>query len=145
MAAVLCPQIHIVQDKKIKFIECRQDVDQTSEDIQCWFERDVTAAMLVVKNKSITLLWELTLFSCKFFEEIFFCFDPQHGRLVTWLQTKNYIFDNLLLLFFCPCFSLLISACFNNFKKACEGRKSGYSLLLNIKIQLIQILSFSRS
>ena len=29
------------------------------------------------------------LFSCKFFEEIFFCFDPQHGRLVTWLQTKN--------------------------------------------------------
>ena len=59
MAAVLCPQIQIVQDKKIKFIECRQDVDQTSEDIQCWFERDVTAAMLVVKNKSITLLWEL--------------------------------------------------------------------------------------
>ena len=29
------------------------------------------------------------LFSCKFFEEIFFCFDPQHGRLVTWLPINN--------------------------------------------------------
>ena len=27
--------------------------------INCWFARDVTAAMLVVKNKSISLLWEL--------------------------------------------------------------------------------------
>ena len=25
----------------------------------CWFARDVTAAMLVVNNKSISLLWEL--------------------------------------------------------------------------------------
>ena len=25
----------------------------------CWFAHDVTAAMLVVKNKSISLLWEL--------------------------------------------------------------------------------------
>ena len=25
----------------------------------CWFARDVMAAMLVVKNKSISLLWEL--------------------------------------------------------------------------------------
>ena len=25
----------------------------------CWYARDVTAAMLVVKNKSIFLLWEL--------------------------------------------------------------------------------------
>ena len=25
----------------------------------CWFARDVTAAMLVVKNKSTSLLWEL--------------------------------------------------------------------------------------
>ena len=25
----------------------------------CWFARDVTAAMLVVKNESISLLWEL--------------------------------------------------------------------------------------
>ena len=27
--------------------------------LNCWFARDVTAAMLVVKNKSISLLWEL--------------------------------------------------------------------------------------
>ena len=25
----------------------------------CWFVRDVTAATLVVENKSISLLWEL--------------------------------------------------------------------------------------
>ena len=25
----------------------------------CWFARDVTAAMLMVENKSISLLWEL--------------------------------------------------------------------------------------
>ena len=25
----------------------------------CWFVRDVTAAMLVIKNKSISLLWDL--------------------------------------------------------------------------------------
>ena len=55
----------------------------------CWFARDVTAAMLVVKNKSISLLWELNSVFIFFFEEIFFCFDPQHGRLVTRLQTKN--------------------------------------------------------
>ena len=27
--------------------------------LYCWFARDVTAAMLVVKNKNISLLWEL--------------------------------------------------------------------------------------
>ena len=26
---------------------------------QCWFARDVTSAMLVFKNKSISFLWEL--------------------------------------------------------------------------------------
>ena len=26
---------------------------------------------------------------CKFFEQNFYCIDPQHGRLVPWLQTKN--------------------------------------------------------
>ena len=46
----------------------------------CWWSR--TKAFLSSGNE--------TLFSCKFFEEIFFCFDPQHGRLVTWLQTKNF-------------------------------------------------------
>ena len=47
----------------------------------CWWSR--TKAFLSSGNE--------TLFSCKFFEEIFFCFDPQHGRLVTWLQTKNSV------------------------------------------------------
>ena len=27
--------------------------------VNCWFAGDVTAAMLVVKNKSISLLWKL--------------------------------------------------------------------------------------
>ena len=27
--------------------------------------------------------------SCKFFEKNFYCFDPQHGCLGMWLQTKN--------------------------------------------------------
>ena len=26
------------------------------------------------------------ILSCKFFEEKLYCFDPQRGRLVTWLQ-----------------------------------------------------------
>ena len=55
----------------------------------CWFARDVTAAMLVVKNKSVSLLWELNSISCKLFEKIFCCIDHQDGRLVTWLETKN--------------------------------------------------------
>ena len=48
----------------------------------CWWSR--TKVFLSSGNE--------TLFSCKFFEEIFFCFDPQHGRLVTWLQTKNSMY-----------------------------------------------------
>ena len=35
------------------------DVKTFFETFNCWFARDVTAAMLVVKNKSISLLWEL--------------------------------------------------------------------------------------
>ena len=31
----------------------------TSSYCSCWFARDVTAAMLVIKNKSISLRWEL--------------------------------------------------------------------------------------
>ena len=77
----------------------------------CWFARDVTAAMLVVKNKSITLLWELTLFSCKFFEEIFFCFDPQHGRLVTWLQTKNRYYYSIIIIIIVIIIIIIIINC----------------------------------
>ena len=35
----------------------------------CWFARDVTAAMLVVKNKSISLLWELNSIFMKILRE----------------------------------------------------------------------------
>ena len=41
--------------------------------------------MLVVKNKSIYLLWELN-------EKKFYRTDRPHSRLVTWLQTKNFDF-----------------------------------------------------
>ena len=47
----------------------------------CWFARDVTEAMLAMFSP----------LSCKFFEKKFYCIDPQYGRLVTWLQTKNMI------------------------------------------------------
>ena len=50
----------------------------------CWFARDVTAAVLVVKNKSISLLYFQVNSSSK---NSFV--DHQHGRLVTWLQTKK--------------------------------------------------------
>ena len=53
----------------------------------CWFAGDVTAAMLVVKNKNNSLLWELNYFFY-FFREKFLLYH-QHGRLVTWLQTKD--------------------------------------------------------
>ena len=33
----------------------------------CWFARDVAAAMLVVKNKSISLLWEQTFLGTKLY------------------------------------------------------------------------------
>ena len=41
------------------------------------------------RTKAFLSSGKLTLFSCKFFQKKFHCFDPQHGRLVTWLQTKN--------------------------------------------------------
>ena len=36
-----------------------------------WFVGEVTEAMLVIKNKSISPLWELNPFSCKFFQKNF--------------------------------------------------------------------------
>ena len=55
----------------------------------CWFARDVMAAMLVIKNKSISLRWELNAIFMQILQEKFYCIDHQYGRLVTWLQTKN--------------------------------------------------------
>jgi len=39
----------------------------------CWFVTDVTATMLLDKNKRVVLRWELNS-----------CFVDYHGRLVTW-------------------------------------------------------------
>ena len=45
--------------------------------------------MLVVKNQSISLLWELNSIFIQMFWEKFYFIDHHHGRLVTWLQTKT--------------------------------------------------------
>ena len=45
--------------------------------------------MLVVKNKNNSLLWELNYFFLFFSRKISIVFYHQHGRLVTWLQTKD--------------------------------------------------------
>ena len=55
----------------------------------CWLAADVTAAMLVDKNKAFSSAGNLTLLSCKFCKNVFYCFDHQHGRLVMWLQPSN--------------------------------------------------------
>ena len=55
----------------------------------CWFASDVTAAMLVVKNKRVYFRWEMNSILMQILQKNFFCIDHQHGRLVTWLQTKN--------------------------------------------------------
>ena len=47
----------------------------------CWWSR--TKAFLSSGNE--------TLFSCKFFEEIFFCFDPQHLSRVTHLSFTTFV------------------------------------------------------
>ena len=57
----------------------------------CWFTSDVTAATLVVKNKSISLRWEMDSILIQIWQKNFFCIDHQHGRPVTWLQTKNTV------------------------------------------------------
>ena len=54
-----------------------------------WFASDVTAAMLVVKNKRVSLRWEMNSILMQILQKNLFCIDHQHGRLVTWLQTKN--------------------------------------------------------
>ena len=47
----------------------------------CWWSRI---------NKSISVLWEVTSIFISNPSRKPFCYiDPQYGRLVTWLQTKN--------------------------------------------------------
>ena len=55
-----------------------------------WFARDVTTAMLVVKNKSVSLRRELNpSFMQILRKKKIYCIDQQHSLLVMWLQTKN--------------------------------------------------------
>ena len=42
---------------------------------------------LVVKNKKISIFWEF-FFHVNSSRKKFYCFDPQRGGLVTWLQKK---------------------------------------------------------
>ena len=48
--------------------------DITRQEGNCWFARDVTAAMLVVKNKSISLLWEQNSIFMQILREKFLLF-----------------------------------------------------------------------
>ena len=47
--------------------------------------------MLGVKSKSVSLRWEMDSILMQILPKSFFCTDHQHGHLVTWLQTKNYL------------------------------------------------------
>ena len=85
--AILRPKLNIPLHIKKKVLVPRV---RSPQPLYCWCAHDVTAAMLVVKNKSISLLWDVNFNSCKFFEKIY-CFDLQHGRLLTWLKTKNIV------------------------------------------------------
>ena len=67
---------------------------QIQVETYCWFASDVTAAMLVVKNKRVSLRWEMNSILMQILQKNFFCINHQHGRLVTWLQTKN-MFKNV--------------------------------------------------
>ena len=48
----------------------------------CWFARDVTAAMLVVKNKGISLLWELLYFHANSSRKYSFALAPNMAALL---------------------------------------------------------------
>ena len=49
--------------------------------LYCWFARDIMAAMLMVKNKSISLFCEQNSIFMYITQEKICCIDPQHGRV----------------------------------------------------------------
>ena len=55
----------------------------------CWIACDVMAAMLVVKNNSLPLRWEKHFICMQSLRKKLYCIDHQHGRLVTWVKSKN--------------------------------------------------------
>ena len=63
--------------------------DSQLEIIASFHAKSRRLLMLVVKNKSTSLRWELKSISCQFFEIILYYIDDHHGRHVTWFQTKN--------------------------------------------------------
>ena len=67
----------------------RKQFQYSERVLNCWFASDVTTAMLVVKINSISLRWEMNSILMQIYQKSLFCIDHQHGRLVTWLQTKN--------------------------------------------------------
>ena len=51
----------------------------------CWIATDGShAGPAGEQEQSVFLRWELNFLSRKFCEKVFYCFDRQHGRLVTW-------------------------------------------------------------
>ena len=59
----------------------------------CWFAGDVTASLLMVENKIISLLLQLNSIFMQILRKKFYCIDSQHDQRVTWLQTKNIFTD----------------------------------------------------
>ena len=57
--------------------------------LNCCFTHDVMAALLVVNNKNISILWEVDSIFMKILWNNVCCVDHQHVHHVTWLQTKN--------------------------------------------------------
>ena len=53
---------------------------------------------MVVKNKSISPLWKLSSIFMSILPKEFHCIDHEHGRLVTCLQTKNWLVECSLII-----------------------------------------------
>ena len=53
---------------------------------------------MVVKNKSISPLWKLSSIFMSILPKEFHCIDHEHGRLVTSLQTKNWLVECSLII-----------------------------------------------
>ena len=62
----------------------------------CWSARDVTAPILVVKKKSIFLLWERTLFSCDYLGKNSIVLTLDMAALSGGLQIQNTVFAGKL-------------------------------------------------
>ena len=59
-------------------------------DTYSWIATDITAAMLVGKNNRLYI-------DANSVKKILYCIANQHGRFVTWLQSKNYFTEQMRL------------------------------------------------